>query len=76
MPANIYSSVKQALQDIIAPQLGIIEGKIESLRSEIKRIDSRIDGIEEQMRNLREELHMAIDIHERIATIEAKVGIH
>ena len=45
MPANIYESVKKALQDIIAPELKTIQGQIDSLRielrSEIKRLGEK-----------------------------------
>ena len=85
MPANIYESVKKALQDIIAPELKTIQGQIDSLRielrSEIKRLDEKISGVNEKIENLREEtrsmkeeFRLAIDMHERIAALEAKIG--
>ena len=57
------------------------QGGIENLRSEIRRLDEkidsvnkRIDGLEEQIRNLRAEVLSTVDVHERIAAIEAKLS--
>ncbi len=85
MPANIYESVKKALQDIVAPELRTIQGQIDStrveLRTEIKRLDEKIENVNEkvtmlrdEVRSLKEEFRLAIDMHERIATLEAKIG--
>ena len=82
MAANIYESVKQALQDIVAPELKTIEGQIESLRvelrTEIKRLDEKIEGglqrLDEKIGGLKEQFELAINIHERLAALEAKVG--
>jgi flagellar motility protein MotE (MotC chaperone) len=38
----VYDQVKQALQDILAPE-------IQALKAEIKRLDERISGLEEKM---------------------------
>ena len=42
--ANIYEQVKQAIQDVIAPDLAKIDGKIDVLGAEIKRLDEKIDS--------------------------------
>ena len=92
MAANIYESVKQALQDIVAPELKTIAGQIESLRielrTEIKRLDEKIEGglqrldeklegglqrLEEKIGGLKEQFELAINIHERLAALEAKI---
>ena len=39
-----------------------------------KRLDEKMDSLREEVRNLREEFHLAIDIHERLASLEAKIG--
>lgn len=77
---NIYEEVKKALQDIVAPELKAIQVEIkrldekidyrfDSLRnelvSEIRRVDSRIDGLEK-------ELKTAIDIRERLAVMRQR----
>ncbi len=98
MAVNIYETVKQAIQDVVAPGLKTIEGQIQifraetdgkfaELRSEIRRLDEKIDSglsrldekidsVRYDVQNLRTEFHMAIDMHERIAAIEAKLSIH
>jgi len=38
----VYDQVKQALPDILAPE-------IQALKAEIKRLDERISGLEEKM---------------------------
>ena len=44
---SVYDQVKQALQDIVAPELKSIQVEIKSFRSEmvseIKRVDDRIN---------------------------------
>ena len=57
--------------------------KIESIKnemlSEIRRLDGRIDGLDkglnERIDGLGRELKVAIEIRERLAALEAKVGI-
>ncbi len=95
---SVYGSVKQAIQDVIAPE-------IQALRGDIHAIDARFDGLErrfdqrfdqmdvrfdlmerrqdqfdrrmEQLetlfRSTDQRWHVAIDIHERLATVEAKL---
>ena len=100
MGANIYEAVKQAIQDIVAPSLRAIEGQIEAtrveLRSEIRRLDDKIDsgfhrlddkieGLDKRIDSLRgefssrfesleREVSTAINIHERLAAVEAKLA--
>ena len=102
---SVYGSAKQAIEDVIAPE-------IQALRGDIRAIDARIDGLEkrfdqrfdqvdkrfdqmdvrfdlmerrqDQFDRRMEQLetpfrstdprwHVAIDIHERLATVEAKL---
>lgn len=89
MPASIYENVKKAIQDIVAPELKTIQGQIETLRAEakgraaelraeIRRLDEKIDGnskrLEEKIEGIKEQFNLAIDIHERLAALEAKIG--
>lgn len=66
--------------DIKAPHVEIkrLDERIESLRnemmSEFKRVDSRIDGVNSRIDALASELKVAIEIRERLAALEAKVG--
>ena len=72
--------IKKIIQELVVPELHKIKTEIRLIHSEIKRVDQRIDGVERRMDSLereiratREEFKMAIDIHERLAAIEAKV---
>ena len=88
--ANMYETVKRAIQDVIAPDLARIEGKIEALSAEIKRLDEKIDSkhnemlveirrLDEKIESVRNELgtkiDIALDIRERLSTLEAKVAL-
>ncbi len=75
----------QTLQDFLVPRLTVFEGKLDALqaefRTEIRRLDDKIDrlndkidGVRDDVRNLREEFKLAIDIHERLARLEANQG--
>lgn len=85
MPTNIYESVKKAFQDIVAPELRALQVEIKRLDEKIDvglgRLDEKIENVNEKITNLRddirslkEEFRLAIDMHERIATLEAKIG--
>lgn len=68
---GVYEEVKQALQDIVAPEL-------RSIQVEIRRLDDKIDSIRNEIgteiRRLDEKIDIAIQIRERLATLEAKVA--
>ena len=55
---GLYDQIKSLFHDIIAPE-------IHALRSDIRRVDIRIDGVERELR-------VAIDIRERLAALEAR----
>ncbi len=74
---GVYEQIKQAFQDIVAPEIKTLQveirpldGKIDSMKaemlSELHRLDTRLDSLER-------ELKLAIDIRERLAALEAKV---
>jgi peptidoglycan hydrolase CwlO-like protein len=83
---GIYEEVKQALQDVVAPELRALQTeikrldeKIDLLRNvEIKRIDEKIDFLKSEImteiRRLGEKIDIAIQIRERLASLEAKVA--
>ena len=77
------------LDEKIETGLKRVDEKIESIRSEFeekfKRLDVKIDNLDkrlsseinllkEEIKFLREELKIAIDIHERLGYLEAKIG--
>ena len=91
---GVYDQIKQAIQDLVAPDLHALRAqmqqvdlkidgvdsrlttKIDSLRTEmismkseliaeIRRLDARMDGMDRELRT-------AIDIHERLAALEAR----
>ncbi|NCO67224.1 MAG: hypothetical protein COY75_08010 [Nitrospirae bacterium CG_4_10_14_0_8_um_filter_41_23] len=68
---GVYEEVKQALQDIVAPEL-------RALQVEIKRLDEKIDSkhseLSSEIKRLDEKIDIAIQIRERLAFLEAKVA--
>jgi len=77
--ANMYEIVKRALQEVIAPDLARIEGRIESLGGEITGLKAEIIRLDEKIESVRNELgtkiDIALDIRERLSTLETKVDI-
>ena len=55
-----------------------LDEKIDSTRrelvAEIHRLDGRIDGLGERISGLEKRIDTTLDLHERIAAVEAKVG--
>jgi len=51
--ASIYQAVKEAMQDLIAPQLESLKGELGAVRLDIRRVEenltSRIQGVEEKL---------------------------
>ncbi|MBM4048418.1 MAG: hypothetical protein FJ279_25220 [Planctomycetes bacterium] len=70
MSSASMSGIKRALQDILAPEM-------EGLKSEIRRLDDKIDSFRNEMRaeirRLDEKLGMAIDLRERTVAIETRL---
>jgi len=72
---NVYEQVKQALQDVVAPE-------IRELKIEIKRLDEKIDsglqGIRAEMhsefKRLDEKIELTLEFRERFAALETKVA--
>ncbi len=70
---------------IVKDRLASIEGEIKSVRSEIKRLDDKTDAlrnelkadiarIDEKLTFTNKRLDEALEIRERLAALEAKVG--
>jgi len=68
---GVYEEVKQALQDIVAPEL-------RALQVEIKRLDEKIDPfrneVTTEIKRLDEKIDIAIQIRERLASLEGRVA--
>ena len=86
---SVYEQVKQALQDVIAPELKSIQTEIKSFRSEmvseLKRVDDRINSLKSEITteinrldskidSLDDKIDTAIQIRERLASLEAKLA--
>jgi hypothetical protein len=47
--ANVYETVKQAIGDVLAPQLEEIKGELKAVPSEISRLDAKIDNVDTKL---------------------------
>src|SRR5262249_60884034 len=71
----LYKKIAALIQNSAAadPRLSL---KIEALRTElvaeIRRVDTRIDGVDVRIEGLDHQLRTAIDIRERLAALEAR----
>ena len=92
MAVNVYATLKQVLQDFIAPQMEALKGEISSLRGEMSSLRSEIRRLDEKVNSVRNELKAdiarldekllftnkrldeALEIRERLAALEARVG--
>ena len=78
---SVVSSLREVMQDLLVPELKAVKVSIDSLRSETKvsldslRQEMRLrDQMSAQaMRSLPEKLDYAIDIRERLASLEARM---
>lgn len=79
---GVYEEVKQALQDIVAPELRALHVEIkrldEKIDSGMQRLDEKIDSLKSEItseiRRLDEKIDIAIQIRERLASLEARVA--
>jgi predicted nuclease with TOPRIM domain len=75
---SVYEQVKQALQDVVAPELKSLQVEIKSLRSEIaseiRRLETEIKRLDEKIDSLDDKLNTSIQIRERLASLEAKLA--
>jgi len=55
-----------------------LDEKTDSLKEDVRNLrgdlHGQIESVKGDMRNLRDEFRLAIDIHERLAALEAKIG--
>jgi hypothetical protein len=85
---NAIESFRDVVQDLLVPELKAVKVSVDSLhsemnylRSEMKLRDEKMEQIirsgdeknEQAIRSLSEKLDFAIDIRERLATLEARL---
>ncbi len=89
MAANVYQAVKQAIQDLVAPQLESLKGELGAVRVDIQRVEEKlttdIRRVEEKLtaeirrvdgdvHRIDEKLTWALDLRERIIILETKLA--
>ena len=83
------ANLKQLIQDFVVPEFRALQGELKRLdeklddlrievRSEFRRLDEKVDSLDKRVNqrldSLEKQLDLAIDIHERLAALEAKIG--
>src|SRR5947209_17983963 len=48
---NIYQTLKQIVQDAVAPEIQGLKGEIQGIKGEIKGLSDRIDSLEKRLDN-------------------------
>jgi hypothetical protein len=89
---NIYQNLKQAMQDVVAPEIQALRGDIKQQNGEIKAlsveiagvrqqlhlfeksVDARLDALSKRVDDLACEWRQSLDIRERLAVLEARLG--
>jgi hypothetical protein len=67
---HVIESLRNVMQDPLGPELKALKMSLDSMRSEMKIRDEKN---EQAMRHLSEKLDLAIDIRERLASLEARL---
>jgi hypothetical protein len=67
---NIVDSLRDVVQDLLVPELKALKVSMDSIRTEMRVRDEKND---QAMRHLSEKLDFAIDIRERLASLEARM---
>lgn len=78
---NMVESLREVVQDLLVPELKALRVSVDSLRNEMKTSSDSLrqemhlrDEMNAQaMRSLSEKLDFAIDIRERLASLEARL---
>lgn len=78
---TVVDSLREVMQDLLVPELKAVKVSVDSLRNEMKTsLDSmrqemhlRDEMSAQAMRSLSEKLDFAIDIRERLASLEARL---
>jgi hypothetical protein len=67
---SIVESLREVVQDLHLPELKALKVSMDSMRSELRVRDEKN---EQALRHLSEKLDFAIDIRERLASLEARM---
>jgi hypothetical protein len=78
---TVVDSLREVMQDLLVPELKAVKVSVDSLRNEMK---TSLDSMRQEMhlrdelnsqalRSLSEKLDFAIDIRERLASLEARL---
>src|SRR5919198_4918547 len=54
---NIYQNLKQAIQDVIAPEIQSLRGDIKALQGEIKAQNGEIKALSVEIAGLQQQIH-------------------
>lgn len=73
---GVYDQMKEASQDILAPEIHALRGEIRVISEKITALDQKVDDVDARLTGkidgVDRELHVAIDIRERLAALEAR----
>ena len=62
---NVYGSVRQAIQDLVAPEIQKLHGEINRLEGKIEGLDGKIEGLDAKIEGLRGEMNARFDAVDR-----------
>ena len=78
--ASSIEAIQKILQETVAPGISDIRERMARVEVKIKRLDDKIDNglarLDARMDHMEDKLTTALEIRERLATLEAKVSAH
>ena len=61
----MYDQIKKLFQDVVAPEIRALQGKIKAIQVEIRRLDDKIDtglkSLGDKIEGVRREMHARMD---------------
>jgi flagellar capping protein FliD len=74
---NLYQNLKQIVQDAIAPEIQSIKGDLRALETQVAALRTELHGFEERTEKRFDQMNrqweLAIEVRERLATVEAQL---
>ena len=74
---NLYQNLKQIVQDAIAPEIQSIKGDIRALETQVSALRTELrafeDRTEKRFDQMNRQWELAIEVRERLATVEAQL---